>query len=50
VLDLLGGIDLPILLLYFAFDDQVLIGHAKFVILLSSLTVGIVGFLSLKNH
>ena len=47
----LGGIGftMSIFITLLAFDDQVLISHAKFVILLSSLTAGIVGFLSLKK-
>ena len=47
----LGGIGftMSIFITLLAFDDQTLISHAKFVILLSSLTAGIVGFLSLKK-
>ena len=47
----LGGIGftMSIFITLLAFDDQVLISHAKFVILLSSLTAGVVGFLSLKK-
>ncbi|MDG2432299.1 Na+/H+ antiporter NhaA, partial [Flavobacterium sp.] len=47
----LGGIGftMSIFITLLAFDDQVLISHAKFVILLSSLTAGIIGFLCLKQ-
>jgi NhaA family Na+:H+ antiporter len=47
----LGGIGftMSIFITLLAFDDQILISHAKFIILLSSLTAGIVGFLSLKK-
>jgi len=46
----LGGIGftMSIFVTLLAFDDTTIINNAKFVILLSSLTAGIIGFLSLK--
>jgi hypothetical protein len=49
VLDFLGGIDLPCLFLLLYSVSTTKLINAKFVILLSSLTAGIVGFLSLKK-
>lgn len=47
----LGGIGftMSIFITLLAFNDQTLISNAKFVILLSSLTAGIIGFLFLKK-
>lgn len=46
----LGGIGftMSIFVTLLAFDDSTIINNAKFIILLSSLTAGIIGFLSLK--
>lgn len=46
----LGGIGftMSIFVTLLAFDDTTIINNAKFIILLSSLTAGIIGFLSLK--
>lgn len=46
----LGGIGftMSIFITLLAFDDETIINNAKFVILLSSLTAGLIGFLSLK--
>lgn len=46
----LGGIGftMSIFVTLLAFDDATIINNAKFIILLSSLTAGIIGFLSLK--
>lgn len=47
----LGGIGftMSIFITLLAFDDQTIISNAKFIILLSSLIAGLVGFLFLKN-
>lgn len=46
----LGGIGftMSIFITLLAFDNEIIINNAKFVILLSSLTAGIIGYLSLK--
>jgi NhaA family Na+:H+ antiporter len=47
----LGGIGftMSIFITLLAFDDQTIISNAKFIILLSSLIAGLVGFLFLKK-
>lgn len=46
----LGGIGftMSIFITLLAFDNETIINNAKFVILISSLTAGLIGFLSLK--
>jgi NhaA family Na+:H+ antiporter len=47
----LGGIGftMSIFITLLAFDDKTIISNAKFIILLSSLIAGIIGFVFLKN-
>ena len=42
------GFTMSIFVTLLAFDDSTIINNAKFIILLSSLTAGIIGFLGLK--